>query len=77
MSPRRNWDSPKPSLASGCGPPPDQRVGGAHSPAAKGVGEFQFRRLEKKFRTLPTLWGGHMGLFSKLNIFHDFKNPIY
>jgi hypothetical protein len=25
--------------------------GGAHSPAAKGVGESQFRRLEKKLRT--------------------------
>ncbi len=29
-------------------PPPPQRVGGAHSPAAKEVGESQFRRLEKK-----------------------------
>ncbi len=30
--------------------------GGAHSPAAKGVGESQFRRQEKKRSTLPTLW---------------------
>jgi hypothetical protein len=29
-------------------PPPYQRVGGAHSPAAKGVGESQFQRLEKR-----------------------------
>jgi hypothetical protein len=29
--------------------------GGAHSPAAKGVGELQFRRLEKRLSTLPTL----------------------
>ncbi len=28
--------------------PPDLRVGGAHSPAAKGVGESQFQRLEKR-----------------------------
>ncbi len=27
------------------------------SPAAMGVGEIQFRRLEKKLSTLPTLWG--------------------
>ncbi len=26
------------------------------SPAAVGVGESQFRRLEKKLSTLPTLW---------------------
>jgi hypothetical protein len=43
MYPCRNWDSPNPSLA---------RMGGAHSPA----GESQFRRLEKKLSTLPTLW---------------------
>ncbi len=30
--------------------------GGAHTPTAKGVGEFQFWRLEKKLSTLPTLW---------------------
>ncbi len=36
--------------------PPDQRVGGTHSPAAKGVGESQFRRLEKKLSTLPAQW---------------------
>ncbi len=53
--PRRNWDSPNPFLASECAPPP--RIGGrgAHSPAVEGVGESQFRRLEKKFSTLPTL----------------------
>ncbi len=53
MSPHRNWDSPNPSPASECAlpPPPDQRVGGAHSPADKGVGKFQFRRLEKTLRT--------------------------
>ncbi len=29
---------------------------GAHSPAYEGLGESQFRRLEKKLSTLPTLW---------------------
>ncbi len=57
MSLRRNWDSPNPSPASKCAlpPPPHQRVAGAHWPAAVGVGESQFRRLEKKLSTLPTL----------------------
>jgi hypothetical protein len=36
-------------------PPEPKRGGGAHSPAGEGLGEFQFRRLEKKLRTLPTL----------------------
>ncbi len=40
MSPRRNWDSPTPSIASECAPPPNPGGGG-------GVGESQFRRLEK------------------------------
>jgi hypothetical protein len=48
MSPHLNWDSPTPLAASECALPPDQRVGGAHSPAAKGVGESQFQRLEKR-----------------------------
>ena len=30
--------------------------GGAYSPAGKGLGESQFRRLEKKLSTLPSLW---------------------
>jgi hypothetical protein len=36
-------------------PPPGPKGGGTHSPTAEGVGEFQFRRLEKKLSTLPTL----------------------
>ncbi len=47
ISPRRNWDSPNPSLASECAPPPQNPGGGAHSPAGEGLGESQFRRLEK------------------------------
>ncbi len=35
--------------------PPKPRGGGTHSPAGEGVGESQFRRLEKKLSTLPTL----------------------
>ncbi len=54
MSPRRNWDSPDPSPASECAlPPPDQRVGENTRLRLWGS---QFRRLEKKLSTLPTLW---------------------
>ncbi len=55
-APRRNWDSPTPSLAVECAPPPGSKRRGAHSPAGEGLGESQFRRLEKKLSTLPTLW---------------------
>jgi hypothetical protein len=55
MSSRWNWDSPTPSLASECAPTPGTKGGGAHSPAGEGLGETQFRRLEKKLSTLPTL----------------------
>ena len=56
MSPRSNWDSPTPLAASECALPPGPKGGGgAHSPAAKGVGESQIQRLEKKLSTLPTL----------------------
>ncbi len=48
MSPRWNWDSPTPLAASECALPPGPKGGGAHSPAAKGVGESQFHRLEKR-----------------------------
>jgi hypothetical protein len=48
MSPRRNWDSPTPSLASECAPTPGAKGGGAHSPSGEGLGESQFRRLEKR-----------------------------
>jgi hypothetical protein len=47
MSPRWNWDSPTPSLASECAPPPGTRGEEALSPADEGLGESQFRRLEK------------------------------
>jgi hypothetical protein len=55
MSPRWNWDSPNPSLASECAPPRGTTGGGAHSPVGDGLGESQFQRLEKKLSTLPTL----------------------
>jgi hypothetical protein len=54
MSPRRNWDSPNHSLTSERAPPP-RTGGGTHSPAGEGLEESQFRRLEKKLSTLPTL----------------------
>ncbi len=36
--------------------PPEPEKRRAHSPAGEGLGESQFRRLEKKLSTLPTLW---------------------
>jgi hypothetical protein len=51
-----NRDSPNPSLASECAPPPRTGGRGAHSPAGEGLGESQFRQLEKKLSTLPALW---------------------
>ncbi len=54
--PCQNWDSPNPSLASECAPPP--RTGGEMgtlAPADEGLGESQFRRLEKRLSTLPAL----------------------
>ncbi len=44
------------SPASVPSPSPQTRGGGTHSPAGEGLGESQFRRLEKKLSTLPTLW---------------------
>ena len=48
MSPRWNWDSPTPLAASECALPPGPKGEGAHSPAAKGVGESQLQGLEKR-----------------------------
>ncbi len=31
MSPRQNWDSPTPYLASECAPPPGPKGGGGHT----------------------------------------------
>ncbi len=50
-----NWDSPIPSLASECAPPPRTKGGVGTLACGWGVGESQFRRLEKKLNTLPTL----------------------
>ena len=55
MSPRRNWDSPTPFLAREWALPPVTKGGEAYSPAGEGLGKSQFRRLEKRLSTLPTL----------------------
>jgi hypothetical protein len=59
MSPRRNWVSPNPLSPASVTLPPEPKGAGTHSPAGEGLGESQFRRLEKKLRTLSTLrsWG--------------------
>ncbi len=38
LSPRRHRDSPNPSLASECAPPPGTKGEGAHSPEGEGFG---------------------------------------
>ncbi len=45
-----------PSLASECAPTPETKVGEAHSLEGEGLEESRFQRLEKRLRTLPTLW---------------------
>jgi hypothetical protein len=60
----KEYHSVCPLVGIGTLPPPlspasvplPQNGGGAHSPAGEGLGESQFRRLEKKLSTLPTLW---------------------
>ncbi len=46
---------PQPLSCKRVCPPPRTKGCGTHSPAAKGMREFQFRQLEKMLRTLPTL----------------------
>ncbi len=67
MSPRRNWDSPNPSLASDCAPP--SRTGGGDTLACGWGVEGSPNSddgLEKKlsFSTLPILYA--VGLFRPL-----------
>ncbi len=55
MSPRRNWDSPNPSLASECAPPPPPRTGGGDTLACGwGVGGVLIPTAWEKLSTLPT-----------------------
>ncbi len=39
MASRQNWDSPTPSLASECAPPPEPKEGGGTLACGFGVGE--------------------------------------
>jgi hypothetical protein len=45
-----------PPLSPASVPLPRYHEGGTYSPAGEGLGESQFRRLEKKLSSLPTLW---------------------
>jgi hypothetical protein len=81
MSPRWNWDSPTPLAASECALPPGPKGRGAHSPAAKGVGESQFQRLEKHL-ALCLLCGEKARIFKddiekKLLCYTPMKGPPY
>ncbi len=57
MLPRRNWYSPPPPLLPQASVPlpPATKGGEEKSPAGEGLGESQFRRLEEKVSSLPTL----------------------
>ncbi len=51
MSPRRNWDSPTPSLATECGPPPGTKRGEDSRLRVRGWGSPN----SDDWRKLPTL----------------------
>ncbi len=53
--PRRNWDSPTPSLASECAPPPGTKGVGRLS-CGWGGGGVPIPTTGEKLSTLPTLW---------------------
>jgi hypothetical protein len=57
MSPRRNWDSPTPSLASERAPPSGTKGGGVHSLAGEGLWG-PIPTTGEKLSTLPTLRAG-------------------
>ncbi len=72
MSPRRNWDYPTPSPANECAALSEPKGGGAQSPVGEGVGEFQFRQLEKKLGTLSTLCSSVIGKkWKQINVLHN------
>ncbi len=56
MSPRRNWDSPNPSPASECAPPPGLKGGGGHTRLRlRGQGSpNSISTTENKLSALPT-----------------------
>ncbi len=51
-------------------PSPQNRGGGAHSPAGEGLGESHCRRLEKKLSTLPIFYMWVLLYKSSLSIVH-------
>ncbi len=59
MSPRQNWDSSTPSLASECAPPPEP--GGAHSPAGQGGGGVPIPTTGEK--ALHSAYSDHCHVF--------------
>ncbi len=62
LSPRRNWPPPPLPPASLYPPPPmSQKRGVTHSPAGEGMGESQFRRLEKSLALCLLCTSAHTG----------------
>jgi hypothetical protein len=55
MSPRWNWDSPTPSLASECASPPETKGGGGHTRLRVRSWGVPIPPTEERLSTLPTL----------------------
>ncbi len=71
MSPRRNWDSPTPSLASECAPPPGSR--GGHARLRVGGWGSPNSDDWRKSLALCLLCGGS-NLFRRARSFHETKS---
>ncbi len=68
---------PTPSLASESAPPPPPTKGGGRTPPRpRGWGESQFRRLEYKLSTLPTLCTAGLGRSERCGESELFKQTV-
>jgi hypothetical protein len=80
MSPRRNWDSPTPSLVSECASPPETKGGGEHTRLqVRGWGspnsdDFSAYSMGKSIQPTLQFFGftGFLFLFTFLYIFSRF-----
>ncbi len=75
MSSRRNWDSLTPLSPASVSLPTEQKGGGANSSAGEGLGESQFRRLEKSLALCLLCAGGQLYFPAKF-VHFDFLNIV-
>jgi hypothetical protein len=73
MSPRRNWDSPTPSLACECAPPPG--TSGAGTLAGR-LGGVPIPTTGEKLSTLPTLCPIHRTVFFTNTIDFELEKAV-